>query len=537
MKNNKYLISKDDFDKIEDKFESAKTILNKNLIFIRNKIDDFKSQLQKLEKLYKDYKDINDKLMALANFILDTYKNELNSRKSINYPNYFNVKNVLEFNFQEFNIKDDDLSIKSFENYIIDMIKSGSFFLLSDSKYNKNLNDYTNEKLKKINILNLDEFKEIKVEYSKIILLEDKTKLVGIKEGDNLLEIFNIEYKFVETAIKLDSNVSNFNIFLKDDILLLITDIEIYIFNSKTFSLIQKIKFNIEMSDSKKYYQFIYGEILSKDSIGIVYRGDLEYLIDFSLLHNYINLPLQEYNLFDIVNCVKKGDFDLFEQENYKYFYFLIYRKDNSNKFILEKIILLIKENIALNEVETFHYKYFTNEDTNPYCTFYFDSLNRFSETEFIISFKCEIKEERDQFNYYIIDENYSDEATYYYYLDINDDIIRRKICLTNNDSFLHKIDNTFYFLFNELGEYSFKLKGLLKDYKFIEIKMDEVNFRDFYYQNKFILGWNNKSIYLGNIFSNNELEIIKIINKSKINNIISINFNPNYMMIQDSKK
>ena len=203
MKNNKYLISKDDFDKIEDKFESAKTILNKNLIFIRNKIDDFKSQLQKLEKLYKDYKDINDKLMALANFILDTYKNELNSRKSINYPNYFNVKNVLEFNFQEFNIKDDDLSIKSFENYIIDMIKSGSFFLLSDSKYNKNLNDYTNEKLKKINILNLDEFKEIKVEYSKIILLEDKTRFIGVREGDNLLEVFNIQNKSVETSIKL----------------------------------------------------------------------------------------------------------------------------------------------------------------------------------------------------------------------------------------------------------------------------------------------------------------------------------------------
>ena len=35
--NNKYLISKDDFDKIEDKFESAKTILNKNLIFLEIK--------------------------------------------------------------------------------------------------------------------------------------------------------------------------------------------------------------------------------------------------------------------------------------------------------------------------------------------------------------------------------------------------------------------------------------------------------------------------------------------------------------------
>ena len=54
------------------------------------------------------------------------------------------------------------------------------------------------------------------------MLLEDKTRLVGINEKENLLEVFNIQNETVETSIKLDSNVSNSNIFLKDDILLLI---------------------------------------------------------------------------------------------------------------------------------------------------------------------------------------------------------------------------------------------------------------------------------------------------------------------------
>ena len=524
--NNKYLIPKNDFIKIEDKFKSAKTVLNKNLIFIRNKIDSFKSQLQRLENLYKEYKDINDKLMELTNFILGKYKNGIKSRKSIYYPIYFNVKNVLEFNFQEFNIKDDDFSIKSFTNYFLDRIKSGSFFLLSDSKYNKNLNEYTNENLIKINSLELNEFKEIKIEYSKIILLEDKTKLVGIKEGDNLLEIFNIQNQTVETSFKLDLKVSDCNIFLKYDILLLINDSEIYIFNTKTFSFIQKIK-----SKNDYNFEFIYGEILSKDSIGIIYNGDLNNLIDFSLVDDYISLP----NSFDIVNY-EDVNFDLFEQESYKYFYFLIYQKDNSNKFILEKIILLIKENIALNEVQTVHYKYFENEDTNPYCTFYFDSLNRFSDTEFIIAFKSVIREVRDQYNYYITDENYCDE-TIYYYLNINDNLIERTLCSTKEDSFLQKIDNTFFFLHNESEECSLELKELLKDYKYIEIKMDEVNFRNFYYQNKTILGWNNNLIYLCNIYSNNELEIIKQIIKPQNYNIISINLNPNFMIIQESKE
>ena len=532
--NNKYLIPKEDFVKIENKFKNAKQNFNKNLIYIRSKIDIFKSELQKLENLYKEYKDINDKLIAIANFILKKYKNGIISDNSIYYPIYFNVKNVLEFNFQEFKIKDDDLSIKTFTNYFLDRIKSGSFCLLSDSKYNKNLNDYTNQKLIKISTLKLDEFKEIKVEYSKIIVLEDKTKFIGIKEDSNLLEVFNIQNKFVETSIKLSVKVSNFKFFLKDNILILLTDIEIYIFNSKTFSIIQKIKLKEDNKIYSKYHKFIYGEILSKDSIGIIYEGDLGYLFDYSLINNYFSLPLDKNGFLDIVN--KKGKYiKSFDKESHRYIYFLIYKKNDLDKFILEKIILLLQKHIELNEVQYVGSKDYEldDNDTTSYCIFYFDSLNRTSDNEFVIAFKSRIKEKRNQYKFYITDKNYSNE-TIYYYLNTNDNIIVRKLCSTKENSFLHKIDKTFYFLFNE-SEDLFELKKILKHYKFTEIKMDEVNFRDFYYQNKNILGWDNELIYIGAIYSNNKFEIIKKINKSKNHYIICISLNPNIIFYDNS--
>jgi len=118
-----------------DNFKRAKNNLNKNLVYILSKINSFKSQIQNLENLYNEYKELNDKLIALTQFILDKYQNGKISSKPIYYPIYFNIKNVLDFNFHELKIKDDeDLSIKSFTNSLLDRIKSGLFFLLSDSK-------------------------------------------------------------------------------------------------------------------------------------------------------------------------------------------------------------------------------------------------------------------------------------------------------------------------------------------------------------------------------------------------------------------
>ena len=75
----------------------------------------------------------------------------------------------------------------------------------------------------------------------------------------------------------------------------------------------------------------------------------------------------------------------------------------------------------------------------------------------------------------------------------------------------------------------------MLKAHEFIEIKMGKDNFRDFYYQNKTILGWNDSLIYYGEIYSNNEFQIVKKNYKYKNDYIISIYLNPNIIFYDDS--
>jgi len=94
--------------------------------------------------------------------------------------------------------------------------------------------------------------------------MEDKTKIIGFKNGTNVLEVFNIQNKSVETSIMLDTKISGFNIFYKDNILLLMTDLKIYIFNAKTISIIQQINIKKIVNQLKvinlfmeKFYQKI----------------------------------------------------------------------------------------------------------------------------------------------------------------------------------------------------------------------------------------------------------------------------------------
>ena len=64
---------------------------------------------------------------------------------------------------------------------------------------------------------------------------------------------------------------------------------------------------------------------------------------------------------------------------------------------------------------------------------------------------------------------------------------------------------------------------------------MDEVDLRDFYYQNGTILGWNYEHIYFGEIYSN-KLEIIQNIHKSNNNyKICFICLNPNIIFYNNS--
>ena len=67
---------------------------------------------------------------------------------------------------------------------------------------------------------------------------------------------------------------------------------------------------------------------------------------------------------------------------------------------------------------------------------------------------------------------------------------------------------------------------------------MDEVDFRDFYYQKGSNLGWNKEQIYFGQIYSNS-FEIIQKIHKFKSNNykICFICLNPNIIFYGSSIK
>ena len=105
--------------------------------------------------------------------------------------------------------------------------------------------------------------------------------------------------------------------------------------------------------------------------------------------------------------------------------------------------------------------------------------------------------------------------------------LFRRKKFSTENRQY-------FLFFFTKSENCANYLKEYLQDYKYIDIKMDKMNFKEFYYQNKTILGWNKEQIYLGNIYSN-KFKIIEKNNKSNNYKIIFICLNPNIIFYDNS--
>ena len=118
--------------------------------------------------------------------------------------------------------------------------------------------------------------------------------------------------------------------------------------------------------------------------------------------------------------------------------------------------------------------------------------------------------------------------------------MIKKKICSSKENTLLikDKNENKIYFLYNGAEECAEKLKKYLRPYyEFIMIKLDILNFKNLYYQNKTILAWNNELIYFGKVHSDNTYEIIKIIHKSKDLNINYVNLNPNLIIYDKTKK
>ena len=553
--NNQYLFTQNDLNNIENDFNKSKNILNENLLLLQSKIDNFKSQLSNLENLFEEYKNINNKLILLSKFIINKYKNDLNLNKPIYYPISFNLKNILKFNFQKLILENNDISINAFTNIILDKIKSGFYFLVLQSNLSENLKDYTNSNMNSFNSIIFDEFKEIETEYSTLIFLREKNKIIGLK-NKKTLDIYNIQNNTIESSIRFEDYIND--IFIKFNFILVLAFDGIYILNSKNLSILQKIKIediskeknenkNIKYSfwDSNIYNQrnndqinadFIHVEILGDNLLGIIYKGDLRYLEKKNILNEVIKFPISNESYLKVINY-KNSNFESLEDSE-KFIYLLIYSKENIGYYKIKKIILLIKESIGLDEVSIICGKYFQNEDTECFCNFIFKSLIQFSEKELIISFKSCIESDREQYYYYVNDKNYSDETIYYYLNIEKDNMIETKICSSEEDTFIYKDNNEkkIYFIYNKPNDCTKKLKKILKDYEFVEIKIKDYNFIDFYYQNKTLIGWNNKVIYLGKINYKNEFEVIKTYNKlqEKIN---FVNLNPNLIFYTTKNK
>ena len=118
------------------------------------------------------------------------------------------------------------------------------------------------------------------------------------------MDVYNIKTKKVETSIKLNSKGKNYKIYYKYNIILIINDAQIYIIDSKKFRIIKEIKSKPEpekkdneskrnysvwgysnyedpfVEELEKYHKYVYGEILTANSIGIIYEGNLYYLED-----------------------------------------------------------------------------------------------------------------------------------------------------------------------------------------------------------------------------------------------------------------
>ena len=379
-----------------------------------------------------------------------------------------------------------------------------------------------------MNINNINQFIKKQVDYNKIIGLNDN-KFFGVttknyldkktNKKDEYIEIYNIKNQMVETKIKTNYP---YDIFFNEKYNLIILNHEncLEIFNFRDFTLIQKIEINEKQKGGKRQTsslwnkkddnreinnEFIHVEFINENNVGIIYQGNLSFLGD-----EVINLC--HFDNIKVINFENQyGDDD-----NYNlYSYLIIYQRDKRNSsFIPKDIKLLVKMDIAICEVPFTSGEFdIDNENDDTYCSFKFDNITRISEEEYIISFRSKLEAKKDQ-GYFIITDEFYDNETIYYYLNLKkDSSINEVVVSTDEKSYLFKndIDDKFYFIYKNSNKFVTDLENYFKkkDLDLITIDVDnKLNIRNLYIENHNIIGWNNDSMYVGKIISG-ELEII----------------------------
>ena len=557
-KNHKYYynydyISEDELKKINEKLNESKNNIGSNYSLIEKIISKYETQLNQLKNLYNEYKKINDNLSSIASFILNKYTDLLNSQKPIYYPCYFNLKNILSFEPIQLKFKEEDLSINEFINVLSEKFYSGLYFIITESTLSKNLKDYDKiDKFKnECDITNIDSYKKINIEYDKIIPLSNN-KFVGIKSQINdktkkELEIYNMTNQMIETKMK--SNPENIFFNEKDNLIIFLCEDSIDIYNYSNFSLKQQIEIIDEDKVNKReysslwkksarekddsYYALKHVEFISKNTIGIIYEGGLNYLGD------EVDDLFEITDSTEIINIDEEDEESDIDNNSNNYSYIIIYQRENEDsKYIPKKVSLLVKMSIAIKDVPFFSSGDIENVYEDDYCTFKFDNITQISNNEFIFAFKSKIKADRDQEYIYITDNFYNNEMIYYYLNVEKDNSIKEIIGSTKEKSYLfkNKNDEQFYFIYNSSNKFALSLKNYFKEKK---LKLTTINvnkklkIRNLYIEKHNIIGWDEYSIYVGKNI-NGELEIISNIECPQYEYIKYISFNNKYIYLRN---
>ena len=549
---NKEYISEKELKDIKNKFEESQKNVKENLDLIYKRIQEYETQLEELKDLYEKYKDINDKLITFSNYFLNLYNELYQSQEDISFPIYFNLKNILLFNPLPITPFPKNLSIKSFINILNSKIISGSYFALINSNYSENLNDYNKLLQNQINydLINLNQFNKKEVEYEKMIPFSDN-KIVGIEdtnvEENTDIEIYNIKNLNIETTLNFHHPEK---VFYKEqyNILIFLSKKYLYILNPKNFSLQQELSANHVIKKEKKENnysyrynsslwlnereeeeeseyecpgQFIYIEILSKDSFAVIFDGDIRRLGE-----EYLDLICNK-NDIEVINM----KYSSYIKEDYKYFSHLIIYEKEKEIFVPKKIIVLLRNIINACEVDYITGKHCEMEEVYPYCKFIFQSLIKINEDEYILVYRCKIVEKRDQYYFYITDETYKNEYIFYYINIKKDEKIEKKIYATNNKSFLLKNEKEDkYYLLCDSNEIGYDdLKNFFEIY---HLKLSVIEFssglkvNNIFVHKNTVIGWDLKSVYLGKVYGNKfEMKDLLKMDDNKVIRFISIDY------------
>ena len=523
-------ISEKELEEINNNLQRAKNNADLFMKIIKSFIIKYEMELNELRLLFKQYKDINDKLISFSEYILQKYNELLKIQKPIYYPLYFNVKNILQFEFLPIKIPLEDISIKKFTDILTKKITSGYYFPISNSTLTSNLEDYNKPNPFKsyFDIKTLDDFTKKEIEYDEIYSYGEN-KFCGInynfieingnqndtkKEKEEGMEIYNIKNQMVETKIKTTPDYIHCS--EKYNIIILSYEEYIEIYNLKDFSLIQEIFYDETRQSVKrqgttlwnpnmtnKYHDFSDIIFISENSIGFIYEGHLAYLgEDVENLFEYDNIEV-----INVTNDRCDYDFD-------DYCYFIVYHRENKNGIFIPKTVsLLVKKDIKIDEISLKVGKYTGNDEDSSYCLFEHDSTTQISDEGFIIAFKSRIQVGRNHKKYYITDKFYKNETIYYFLNSKENRYVKSIIGKTKEKSYLFKndLDEQFYFLYNESNNTAKTLKKYFEkcnlNLTVIYIK-GNLNIREVYIEKNNIIGVNYNSIYVGKIVSG-ELEII----------------------------